>query len=338
MSFAPSSVAPTEANAGGGGLVVTGMYVRAGQSVSSGNVIAEVSDRPVYVLQGPLPLWRDLAPGESGKDVMELQTALARLGFSAGYDSYGYFGPGTEAAVRSFYARIGYSPPVKIYAPAAPAPSPSPTASTAASHSPGTTAESGSGQPVYEAIVPMSEAWFVSGLPARVLSVGAHEGDESPSSLVKLVEGGLQLTGQLDPSEVSLIRAGLRVSIFSQITGYRGTGDVASVGEEVNASAVNGGAAYVPVGIRPSGEWPDSLNGQNVEITITAATSGKPVLAVPVAAVSSDASGQTEIVLEEGDGRERTVHVETGMSADGYVAVSDAASALTPGELVVVGQ
>jgi peptidoglycan hydrolase-like protein with peptidoglycan-binding domain len=332
LSFGPSSVADTEANAGGGSLVVTGMFVHAGQDVRSGKVIAEVSDRPVYVLQGPLPLWRDLAPGESGKDVMELQAALAGLGLSSGADPYGYFGSGTESAVKAFYASIGYPAAVTVSRSSAASPSTSPSTGTHAGGSKG-----GSTQSNYEAIVPMSEAWFVPALPATVLSVGAHVGAVSPSSVVTLAESRLRLTGQLDPSDSSVIHDGMKVSIYSQVTGYRGTGTVASIGRESNSSGRNSGGVYVPVTIHPSSKWPQSLNTQNVEITITARSSGKPVLAVPLAAVSSDASGQTEVVIEEHNGKEQRVPVETGMSADGYVELVGNTSVVA-GMQVVVGQ
>lgn len=327
-------MAGTEANEGGGGLVITGMYVHPGQSVKSGEVIAEVSDRPVYLLQGPLPLWRDLVPGESGKDVMELQAALAHLNFSSGYDSYGYFGPGTEEAVAAFYQSIGYPMPVESIGASNVSPTaPSQLPGNSSGHS-----KDVASKPAIEAIVPMSEAWFVPDLPAIALSVGAQEGDHSPSSLITLAEGGLQLKGQLDPSEASLIRTGMNVVVYSQVTGFSGIGRVASMGAEVAASANNGGAAYVPIGIRAAKPWPASLNGQNVEITITAVTTGKAVLAVPVAAVSSDASGQSEVVIEDRDGIEHRIHVRTGMSADGYVAIQSASPMLVAGTQAVVGQ
>jgi len=338
LSFTPSSVASTSANAGGGGMVVTGMYVRPGDQVHSGEVVAEVSDRPVYVLQGSLPLWRNLVPGESGKDVGELQTALADLGYSSGADQYGDFGPGTEAAVEAFYQGIGYAPPIES------------TAGSGGSGSGGsgsgsggstnsetrTTSHSSAPPPV---IVPMSEAWFVPRLPAEVMTVPAQVGAESPTSLLTIAQGTLQLTGQLDPSEESLVKAGLPVSVYSNVTGYTGAGTISSVGTTI-VQPTGGNANYVPVRIRPQASWPASLNGQNVQITITAVTTGRPVLAVPVAAVSYDASGQAEVIVSGRGGVRRRVYVRAGLSAGGFVEISgsSAPDLLRPGALVVVGQ
>jgi peptidoglycan hydrolase-like protein with peptidoglycan-binding domain len=316
QSFGPSSVASTAANAGGGGMVVTGMFVRPGDAVHSGEVVAEVSDRPIFLLQGDLPLWRDLVPGESGKDVGELQAALADLGYSSGADQYGYFGAGTEAAVQAFYQAIGYPPA---------------TLSVAAN-------KKGAAPP--PAIVPMSEAWFVPSLPAEVITVSAGVGDTATGSLISIApEGSLRLTGQLDPSEQALVKAGMGVSVYSSVTGYTGTGTISSVGTSaVQASA--GGSPYVPVGIKPSTSWPTSLNGQNVQITITAVTSGRPVLAVPVAAVSYDAAGQAQVIVTGRDGAEQRIAVRTGMSAGGYVEITGTAgrATLPAGTRVVVGQ
>lgn len=42
--------------------------------------LLEVTGRPVTVLEGVLPMWRDFEPGIEGPDVLQLQEALARLG------------------------------------------------------------------------------------------------------------------------------------------------------------------------------------------------------------------------------------------------------------------
>jgi hypothetical protein len=188
-------------------------------------------------------------------------------------------------------------------------------------------------------IVPMSEAWFVPTLPAEVMTVPAQVGAVSPTSLLTIAQGALQLTGQLDPSEGSLVKASMSVSVYSDVTGYTGTGTISSVGTGI-VQGSDGNASYLPVVVRPDASWPASLNGQNVQITITEVTTGGPVLAVPVAAVSYDASGQAEVIVSGPGGAQRRVLVRAGLSAGGYVEVSAAStpSLLRPGALVVVGQ
>ncbi|MER6390493.1 peptidoglycan-binding protein [Streptomyces sp. NPDC001523] len=112
MVTADQSVPVTGAAAGpaGGGAkpVVTKVNVKAGEAVAAGRVLVETSGRPVFALQGALPVYRDLKPGATGQDVAQLQQALAALGHRTGSDAKGTFGPGTKTAVQAFYAAIGY--------------------------------------------------------------------------------------------------------------------------------------------------------------------------------------------------------------------------------------
>ncbi len=92
-------------------LVVTGTYKRVGAEVEPGDVILEVSGRPLIALRGKFPAYRDMQPGDTGKDVAELQAALRGLGYSSPGDASGYFGPSTKQAVRGLYAHLGYTVP-----------------------------------------------------------------------------------------------------------------------------------------------------------------------------------------------------------------------------------
>jgi len=58
-----------------------------GAALNEGSVALTVSGRPVFVLQGAQPAYRDLGPGAVGDDVRQLQESLARLGFDPGHDS-----------------------------------------------------------------------------------------------------------------------------------------------------------------------------------------------------------------------------------------------------------
>jgi hypothetical protein len=335
LSISPSSVAATAGNPGGGGLVVTGMYARPGDAVHSGQLLAEVSDRPVFVLPGRLPMWRDLVPGESGKDVAELQSALAGLGYSSAPDDAGSFGSGTEAAVQAFYLARGYQPAL-----AQGQAGDSPAAVRSAAPSPGPSSSPGSGSSSPQVMVPMSEVWFVPRLPAYVASVSAQVGGTVSGALITLTPNGLVLQGQLDPAQAQLVKPGMAAQVLSQVSGYSGSGSVTSVGSQVTPqSGASQGVTYYPVAITPDGDWPRSLNGQNVQITITAASTRVPVLAVPVAAVSSDASGLTTVTVTGSGGRPRLVRVSAHVSANGYVEVIPLRDgSLEPGDRVVVGQ
>jgi len=78
-----------------------------GQLVQEGDLLFEVTSRPVFVLQGDLPMYRRLASGSQGPDVLQLETALDRLGFSPGQID-NVFDEATAAAVSEFYTQSGY--------------------------------------------------------------------------------------------------------------------------------------------------------------------------------------------------------------------------------------
>ncbi|MFT4286465.1 peptidoglycan-binding protein [Nocardioides sp.] len=53
-----------------------------GQRIEAGQAVYESDGRPVVLLQGARPLWRDLSSGvDDGPDVLQLEQNLARLGF-----------------------------------------------------------------------------------------------------------------------------------------------------------------------------------------------------------------------------------------------------------------
>jgi peptidoglycan hydrolase-like protein with peptidoglycan-binding domain len=87
--------------------VVTDLRRGVGAQVAEGDVVAVVAGRPIFVISGPLPFYRDLRPPMSGPDVAQLQDALERLGLGAG-DESGQFGPGTQRALDALYRGAGF--------------------------------------------------------------------------------------------------------------------------------------------------------------------------------------------------------------------------------------
>ena len=57
---------------------------RRGARLNVGDVAMMVDGRPVFVLPGAVPMHRDLRPGATGPDVLQLERALAGLGFHPG--------------------------------------------------------------------------------------------------------------------------------------------------------------------------------------------------------------------------------------------------------------
>lgn len=79
----------------------------AGSEVKEGDVLMQLSGRPVLVLRGSVPMYRTLGPGTSGDDVKQLQRALTRLGFNSGAAT-GQYGQGVATAVSRWYKSKGF--------------------------------------------------------------------------------------------------------------------------------------------------------------------------------------------------------------------------------------
>lgn len=87
-------------------LIVT-QAMEQGVELGEGDLVVEVVGRPVFLLTGEIPMYRDLRPGSSGDDVLQLEQALAELGFLEGVpdDSWD---ENTGAAVAAWYESAGY--------------------------------------------------------------------------------------------------------------------------------------------------------------------------------------------------------------------------------------
>ena len=101
ISIAPSTLKPAA------GLIAT-LPLR-GVQVPEGSALLTASGRPVFVLRGNLPAYRDLVPGIRGDDVRQLKEALTRLGYDPGTVD-GYYSQQTAAAVARWYRAKGWEP------------------------------------------------------------------------------------------------------------------------------------------------------------------------------------------------------------------------------------
>ncbi|MGH8603007.1 MAG: peptidoglycan-binding domain-containing protein, partial [Gammaproteobacteria bacterium] len=103
----PISLAPSVLKANAAGLITTLPLLNT--QFKEGDVMLTASGRPLLVLQGQVPAFRDLVPGISGKDVRQLEQGLERLGFDPGPVD-GTFDQRTSAAVANWYTSAGYEP------------------------------------------------------------------------------------------------------------------------------------------------------------------------------------------------------------------------------------
>lgn len=250
---------------GGGGLsLVTKVILRRGSTVKPGQVIVEVSGRPLFAFQGTVPAYRSLVPGDSGADVTQLQRGLAAIGHPVGGDTAGVFGAGTSAAVNAYYTALGYAAP--------------------------------------PAGVPLAEIIFVPRFPARVIKVAGPLGQQADGSLATLAMGSPAIAAQLTPSDGALVKAGMAVTVTDPATGLARSGRVTGVGRRTTTAHSQTGGVYLPAKVRTSRPLPLSMVGQDVSLTIVSARSNGPALAVPEAAIFARVDGRLYVTKLTGAG------------------------------------
>ena len=93
-----------------GGTAIVTLAPEEGTLIEEGEVLLEVSGRPILVLQGELPVYRTLRPGDEGDDVLQLEEALRRLDLDPGKVNE-VFDSATEAAIVEWYGSHGFIPP-----------------------------------------------------------------------------------------------------------------------------------------------------------------------------------------------------------------------------------
>ncbi|HUB41747.1 MAG TPA: hypothetical protein VMA72_23115 [Streptosporangiaceae bacterium] len=315
----PKEVSPTAIGGSGGDAaagnqnvqpIVTRVFRRSGSTVGEGSVLLEVAGQPFFVLQGTVPAYRNLEPGETGPDVVQLQDDMQSLGYSIGADASGFFGHGTSAAVTAYYKGIGYTPQEITVGPKA---------------------DRGP-------VVPLGEYTFVPRLPARIVKLNAAVGQSVSASALTLAIGNPTISGQINPSYASVVRPGMKVTITEPGGGTRIGGRITSVSHGVANKASVSGGLYVRVGVRPDRPLPVSLVGQDLSLVITAARSHRPVLAVPEAAIFASANGETYVSKLVGTTTVK-VPVRVGTSGDGLLQVIPVqAGALAAGDRVITGE
>ena len=345
--------------------VVTKVMVQPRKTFQAGRVLLEVAGRPLFALKGALPVYRDLKPGSHGDDVKQLQQALRSLGHSSNTDTAGVFGPGTKAAVADFYASVGYDPVLADGANENNVDTAREQLKTSQralddllaaneknarqiSYARDDLADAKTKLAEAEAVsgpmVPASEVVFLNDFPARVDALAAKVGGTVSEKLMTVSAGQLIVNGSLTVNEKDLIRPGQKVKMLSETTGIQAVGTVKSVAASpsVSAEADDGkstlNAGGYAVVVQPSKALSAELVGQDVRLTIEAASSAGKVLVVPVSAISASADATTTVTVLESEGRLRRVEVRPGMSGDGYAEITPLDSgALTAGDKVIVG-
>jgi hypothetical protein len=292
-------------------LTVTRLPVKAGDRVRPGRVITEIDGRPVLLLRGRLPPYRNLHEGDTGPDVQQLQANLEQAGY-ADFDPQGYFGPSTSLALYLFYAHLGYQAPRYHH------------------HKNFDVDEP-------DVYLPRGEVTYIPTKSALVAAVNARIGTvvARGEPVLSLATGNPYVTGTLTAHQASLARKGEPAGIVSASPPLAAAGTVTRIGPLPGTT----GTGY-PVWVRSIHPLPQHLIGARVRLTLYSAVTAGPVLTVPVAAISGGAHHQSAYVVRvTGRDRRTRVAVFTGPRAEGLVSVQSVRpDALRPGDRVLIGR
>lgn len=291
-----------------------------GSRVEEGDVLLTISGRPVFVLEGAQPAYRDLGPGISGEDVRQLERALDRSGLDPGRVD-GSYDAATGAAVEALYRRHGFQPVIATEGQLAGA------RPVLADLVAGTRADGG-------VQLPADEVMFVPATPVRVSEVPSAIGGAPSGPLVTVTSSDVVIEGSVRVEEVGLIEEGAEVQVDEADLGISARGTVQHIAERPGTNGVDNFHVYLQVAVE--GDPPAALVGASVRLTIPIESTGEAMLTVPQSAVSLGPDGGLRVQRSSGDSLE-SIPVRTGLSASGYVSVTPLEGALAAGDLVLVG-
>lgn len=312
---------PSGVPAGAARAVISKLPVAPGGALQAGQVAVEVSGRPVVVLQGSVPAYRDLKEGAVGQDVTQLQDALGQIGHPSTPDPHGTFGAGTGKAVEAMYQAVGYPLP-----PGGP-------------H------------------VPISEVIFVNRVPVTVFSQTANVGADAAQAKVLLSDGPLVAVAPVTSASRTVLRDGLKARITAELLNKTVNGTVSlttragaspdstttgtssgnpSSGGDTSASTATTSSMVITPAEALGPEW----SGQDVRVDVQSAATSAAVLAVPSTAVSMGADGKTAVVKVTGEGstaQQQRLLVEVGATGGGFVEIRASDAQIKTGDKVLVG-
>jgi hypothetical protein len=290
-----------------------------GQLLNEGATVALLNARPVFLLVGQEPMYRDLGVGMSGQDVAQLEAALDRLGANVGTVD-GVFDDATARGVTAWYRSLGHEP--LVYA-----------EETLTDLLPIDTAALAAAWPSAGVIVPVDEVQFIDSAPVLVAEVLQPRGHVLEGPLVTVTDSVVTIDSSVPVEEAALLQPGMVVAIDEPDLGVNTTGVIGRVAPNPGTDGVDGFHVLFDVVVDGA---PSSLVNASVRLTIAVESTGTSVLAVPTAAVTLAATGRSQVEIEGIDGFV-AVEVLPGLSAQGFVELRDPPPELVEGVLVLIG-
>jgi peptidoglycan hydrolase-like protein with peptidoglycan-binding domain len=274
---------------------------REGAVVRRGQALYRVDGKPVQLLYGSLPAWRELAVGvDDGPDVRQLERNLVALGFDPdrAVTVDDHFTGATAAAVRRWQEAVGL--------------------------------------PETGTMRPGDAVWQPGAVRVGTLKAAVGDAARPGAPVMEATATARQVAIDLDASRQPYVHVGDPVEI--ELPGGRTTtGRVASVGKVAAAASGSdpGSDSSATVEVTVSLDRPKatgSLDQAPVDALITTDVR-RHVLAVPVNALLALVEGGYAVEVER-DGRRQLVGVRLGLFAEGVVEVRG--DGLRAGDRVVV--
>ncbi|MGW9115220.1 peptidoglycan-binding protein [Streptomyces sp. NPDC055663] len=260
----------------------------AGRKLTMGQALYELNDKPVTLLYGPVPMFREMKPGDRGSDVLQLERNLRDLGYGSRLHVDVRYDADTAAAVEQWQKSLNREPTGRV----------------------------GKGDVVFQP----GPVKVVSADAALADQVGPDEPVLTIASTRPVVRAELEqsdgaLTSRNTAVEVTLPSGR---TVGGHVAGTvrpeeRAAGGDAGAGDGITVEVVLDGGASAA-----SGE--DAGKPVSVKF-VSEAREG--VLAVPVEAVVAlrGENGGYGLQVVRGTSS-RMIRVETGMTADGQIEVS----------------
>jgi len=295
-------------------LVVTSAAKAAGDRGAPGELLAVVSGRPLLILPSSVPLYRDIASGDSGPDVTALQEALAGFGYPVAVTST--FDAATQRALSAWYEAAGSEAPTGVAASDATKlgttklGTAAPDVGTAQTTTPGTSAPA--------VVLRWREFVQIPGDTGRIASIagpGAVLAEDGVVAQVTIADD--TVVARADVLQADSFAAGSSVTVragsaaldakVAQLSGFK-DGDP-------NKNEVPGKDITLPLPAGTQGFAADQ------SVTLTAGAAAPESLAVPLIAIRQESG--TAYVEVEASGGLRRMDVKVTAQADGWAALAD---------------
>ncbi len=308
--------------------------------MSTGEVLSEVNGRPVFVVRSAFAFYRDVGLGDQGPDVSAIQETLERLGYSLDVD--GHFGSQTEAAVRQWYSKNGYTPATRD---GGAHDGSSTSRSEPGQASPETGNESEAAPATSEAFIPFSEILGVTVLPAvslGELAVGTAVGVEGETDIA-LGSTTTTVTFEAVPADLTSIAQGDEVSIDTGGSVVKGTvSSIEAIESGSQDESMEGQSeqddtqSRSTVTVVPS--EPLQMTSTEVRVVASQIVVAEDALLVPAIAVIDRGDTHQVVVVSRSDGEFAEVEVTLLGTLDGKAAIVPLRpSSLQEGDQVRVG-